>query len=130
MTAPISLFNTVSTTDAGAPVQAGVAVSGTTTYYSQEFSGANSSGAGLHIYWTGTPTGTLTFWMSDLPWADETNDNDWVLDTGFVPTNPAGAAGKFRDDFSNARAYRKRLKYVNASGTGTLFGYASVPQVG
>jgi hypothetical protein len=66
--------------------------------------------------------------MSDKPNPDQTNDNDWVQDTGFAPTNPAGSAGKMRDDTGNAKAYRKRIKYVNASGTGLLTGFVTVPR--
>lgn len=121
-----SIYNTADTRTGVA--QEGVAVSSTTTYYSGKISGKHADGYGLHVQYTGTPTGTLTLWMSDKPLPSETDDADWVQDTGFSPTNPAGAAGKFRDDTSNAKAGWKRLKYVNASGSGTLFAWVNTPR--
>jgi hypothetical protein len=120
------LFLTASGTDSAAPVTEGVAVSSTTTYYSKVWTGSDSDTCGIHLEWSGTPTGTFTLWMSDKYAPDETSDTDWVQDTGFSPSNPAGAAGKFRDDMSQAPARRKRIKYVNASGSGTLKGWATV----
>lgn len=127
MASPYSLFNTRSASDPGAPVSVGVAVSGTNTYYSDMWTGENQDGYALTVFYTGTPTGTFTLWMTDKRQPSTTNDDDWVQDTTFSPTNPAGAAGKFRDDAANAKAKRKRLKYVNASGTGTVSAWATVP---
>lgn len=130
MSVPYKLFVSQLGTgsDSGAPDRDGVAVSSTTTYYSKMWSGRNADGYGLHVQWTGTPTGTLTLWMSDKANPSEADDSDWVQDTTFSPTNPAGSGSKFRDDAANARAYRKRLKYVNASGSGVLYGYVTVPK--
>lgn len=128
MAAPFSVFNTKSGTDSGAPATVGVAVSGTPTIYSEAWSGEDSDGSGLTVFTTGTLTGTFTLWMTDKPLPDPANDNDWVQDTGFAPTNPAGAAVKFRDDLGNAKAHKKRLKYVNASGTGNITGFVNVPK--
>ena len=127
MANPFPIYTTRDANDSAAPASEGVAVSSTNTYYSDMFGATDADGFGLHLQWTGDPTGTLTMWMSDKPHPLETTDADWVQDTTWVPTNPAGSASKFRDDASNAKAYRKRIKYVNASGTGTLFGWASVP---
>lgn len=123
------LFLTTNSSDSAAPATEGVAVSGTSTYYSKMWSGHESQAYAMHVVWSGTPTGTFTLWMSDISNPSETDDTDWVQDTSFVPTNPAGAAGKFRDDVYGAAARRKRLKYVNASGTGTIKAYVSVPSV-
>lgn len=123
MALPYSVYQTAANANKN-----GVAVSGTSTFYSFTWSGEDADGYGLTVFYTGTPTGTFTLWGTDKPFADETTDNDWVQDTGFSPTNPAGAAGKFRDDGGNAKAYRKRLKYVNASGTGTIEAYVTVPE--
>lgn len=128
MAQPFSIFNTRSATDPGAPTLNIVAVSGTPTVYSELWSGDESDGYGLTVFTTGTLTGTFTLWMTDKIAPGLANDNDWVQDTGFVPTNPAGAAVKFRDDGGNAKAKWKRLKYVSASGTGNLEGYVSVPK--
>ena len=128
MAVPYSIYSTRSGTDANAPAIQGVTVSSTNTYYSDMWTGEDCDGFALSLFWTGTPTGVFTLWMTDKPNPDQTNDNDWVQDTTFAPTNPAGAAGKMRDDTGNAKAYRKRVKYVNASGSGVLTGFATVPR--
>lgn len=128
MAQPYSIFNTRSATDPGAPALNTVAVSGTPTIYSELWTGDESDGYGLTVFTTGTLTGTFTLWMTDKIAPILTSDADWVQDTGFVPTNPAGAAVKFRDDAGNTKAKWKRLKYVNASGTGSLEGYVAVPK--
>lgn len=122
MKQPISIFNTDDTAGSANTKREGVAVTGTNTYYSEPWS---PDTYGAQVQWTGTPTGTLTQWCSDKPNPDRTSDADWVQDTAFAPTNPAGAAGKFRDDVTNSNARWKRYKYVNASGSGTLFGYVT-----
>jgi hypothetical protein len=66
--------------------------------------------------------------MTDKPNPSVTDDTDWVQDTAFSPTNPAGAAVKFRDDLGNAKALHKRFKYVHSSGSGTVFGYVNLPR--
>lgn len=125
-------FSIYTTADSGAAGRSadGVAVSGTTTYYSAPISGKQADGMGLHLQWTGTPTGTFTLWMSDKPHPSLADDADWVQDTGFSPTNPAGSASKMRDDTANAKAKWKRVKYVNASGTGVLYGWATTARLG
>lgn len=129
MATPYSVYNTRSGTDANAPVLVGFAVSGTPTVYSDMWSGESSDGYALTIFTTGTLTGTWTLWMTDKINPDTgANDNDWVQDTSFSPTNPAGAASKFRDDGGNTKAYRKRLKYVNASGSGNISAFVTVPK--
>lgn len=125
-------FSIYTTTDSGASGRTadGVAVSGATTYYSAPISGNKTDGMGLHLQWTGTPTGTFTLWMSDKPHPSLTDDADWVQDTGFSPTNPAGSASKMRDDTSNAKAKWKRVKYVNSGGSGVLYGWATTARLG
>ncbi len=98
------------------------------TSYSMPWSGRLADGYGLHVNYTGTLTGTFTLWMSDKQKPSLADDTDWVQDTGFAPTNPAGSAGKFRDDTSNAKSEWKRLKYVQSSGSGTITAYVSVPR--
>lgn len=121
-----SIYNTRSATDTNAPSSQGVAVSSTSTFYSDVFTGLGADGYGLQLQWTGTPNGTFTLWMSDKLNPGLADDTDWVQDTTFAPTNPAGAAGKFRDDASNSKSLRKRIKYVNSSSAGTLFGWVTV----
>lgn len=127
MSSPFSVFNTRSATDPGAPTLNSVAVSGTPTIYSDVITGEDADGMAATVFTTGTLTGTFTLWMTDKPLPDTgANDNDWVQDTTFAPTNPAGAATKFRDDIGNAKAAKKRFKYVNASGTGSIQAFVSV----
>lgn len=128
MSIPYTIYNTRSLTDANAPTLQTVAVTGVATFYSDMWTGEDGDGYGLHVEYTGTPTGTFSLWVSDKPNPNQANDNDWVQDTGFAPVNPAGAAGKFRDDTAVSKGYRKRLKYVNASGTGTVAAWVTVPR--
>lgn len=106
----------------------GVAVSSTTTYYSSPISCSRGDGFSLTLKWTGTPTGTFTVWRSDLPQPALATDDDWVQDTdygtaGSVTTG--GTAGKHAASALNAKNRWWRVKYVNSSGTGTIFAYAT-----
>lgn len=127
MSTPYKLFTTRDPADSGSATRDGVAVSGTDTYYSKMWGGFGSDEYDLHVEWTGTPTGTLTLQVSDKPNPDETDDGDWVTTTEAAMTNPAGSASAFRvaDDVSPGK---KRLKYVNASGSGVLYAYVIVPR--
>ena len=127
MSTPVSVYNTRSLTDANAPVVEGTAVSSTNVAYSDMWTGSDADGYSLSVFYTGTPTGTFTLWFTDKRLPDPSNDNDWIQDTSFSPTNPAGAAGKFGDPAGNFKSYRKRLKYVNVSGSGNVFAYVTVP---
>lgn len=120
-TTPQSIFNTAGTGSA-ADILEGISPTGTNTYFSQPWSAPTY---GLQIVSTGTLTGTLTLWMSDKVNPDRTAVTDWVQDSGFSPTNPAGSAVNFRDDVTNANARWKMIRYVNASGTGTLKGFVT-----
>lgn len=103
-----------------------VAVSGTDTYYSDAFAARDGRAISFHLVWTGTPTGTLTLWYSNRPDADTTDDDDWVEDTTFAPTDPAGSASKGFYTLGNVTACRVRVKYVNGSGSGVLTGWAQI----
>jgi len=111
----------------------GVAVSGTNTYYSSPVSCERSDGFGISIVWTGTPTGTFTVWKSDKKDPNLANDNDWEQDTDFNGGTGSlatgGAAGKYGNSTMNAKNHLWRVKYVNASGTGTIFTYATRPKM-
>lgn len=126
---PIKLFVTATTGDSGAPLQEGVAVSSTNTYYSKMWSGQDSGGQSLQLEWTGTPAGALTLWYSNKPNPSEENDADWEEEaTVFSPTDPAGSASGFVTE-NLKLAYRLRLKYVNASGSGVLKGWVQINRV-
>jgi len=104
----------------------GVAVSSTTTYYSKPWGAKGTDGQALQLEWTGDPTGTFTLWWSSKANPVLTDDNDWIEDTDFAPTNPAGSASKMGDNAGNMKANLKRVKYVNASGSGVLKGSVTV----
>ncbi len=119
-----SIFNTADGITGDS--QEGIAVTGTNTYYSNLISNKHSSGFGLHLQWTGTPTGTFTFWVSDKPNPSLTDDTDWVNDTtGFTASNPAGSASKAQHNVAHRHAWG-RIKYVNATGSGVLLGWVPV----
>lgn len=103
-----------------------VAVSSTNTYYTAVVGQGGAGALALHSVFTGTPTGTVTLWYTNKPNASEANDTDWVQDTTFTATNPAGAATKSFHTVGNLAAVRVRLKYVNASGSGTWAVWATV----
>lgn len=106
-------------------IRDGVAVSGTDTYYSIKF--RSDDGQSLDCRADGTMTGAWTLWYSGKPNPNEANDDDWHEDSGFTPTDPAGADAKFVDETSNSKVQWKRLKYVNAAGSGTIYAYMTRP---
>ena len=83
------------------------------------------SNGSYQMVWTGTPTGNATSWILEV-----SNDYDphrtanatWTVATiATAPTNPAGSASNTGLDLGTDFPWRAcRLKYVNASGTGTL----------
>lgn len=126
MSIPHSLYvSQTNSADGNSPYQDGVAASATNTYYSRMQSQRNSNGTNIQVLTTGTLTGTFTVWVSDKPNPNEANDNDWV-NTAIAPTSPAGAATNqvISVPATFQSAFRVRLKYINASGTGNLFAYA------
>lgn len=127
MSQSVSLFETRDQTAAAAQSE-GVAVSGANTYYSIPISASHAAFFGLQLVWSGTPTGTFTLWATDKNQPSLADDTDWVQDTTFSPTNPAGSASKMRDNVGNGVARFWRIKYVNSGGSGTLKGYATVAQ--
>lgn len=127
MALPQKLFVTRATGDSAAPPTNGVAVSSTTTYYSKMWSGGDSAAYSLQVAWTGTPTGTFTLQVSNVPNPDESTDTDWKTSTEVTVVNPAGSASSFLVSTTASPHMKKRLKYVNASGSGTITGYVTVP---
>lgn len=127
MSLPIQIFVTPNATDSAAPRVNSVAVSSTNTYYSKMWSGGDSVSYSLQVVWTGTPTGTFTLQVSNKPNPVESTDADWVTSTEVAVVNPAGSASQFLVSTTASPHMKKRLKYVNASGSGTITGFVTVP---
>lgn len=123
-----SNFNTQDTGAAGR-MSEGVAVTGSNTYYGNPISGKNSSGFGIEFIWTGTPTGTITHWISNKPNPSLADDSDWVQEsTLFTAVNPAGSASKSQHTLAHHGGL-KRFKYVNSSGSGVFYAYVNTVRV-
>jgi hypothetical protein len=108
----------------------GIAASSTNTYYSDNIACNGADVIGVHLESTGTLTGTYTLWVSSVPRPNIATDADWVQDT--VPTfvNPAAGVSKQHLHLGNLGARWARIKYVNASGTGNLKGWACAKRDG
>ena len=124
---PYAIFQTRDTTTAAGRTTNGVAASSTNTYYSDSWRGENDWA--LQVETTGTLTGTWTLWQSNKINPSLADDTDWVDISGhadFVESNPAGSATKWAVNSDAINGGRMRLKYVNASGTGSLYAYVSI----
>src|SRR5215207_1960685 len=102
------------------PADPALAVTGANTYYSQPVGVPDGKALGLEVVFVGTMTGTLSLWLTNKPNADRASDTDWIQDTTFTPTNPAGAGIKNFYTVGNLTCTSARLKYVNSAGSGTL----------
>jgi len=100
----------------------GVAVSGTGVYYGNKMSINQRGDVGFELRFVGTAAGVLTFWFSDMDNPSVANDTDWIQDDSWTPTNPAGADLKVKYARDGIKGRWARIKYVNASGSGTLYG--------
>lgn len=105
----------------------GVAVSSTTTYYSSPVALGPGSQASVSWHCTGTPTGTVTLWKANRPNPSEASDSDWSSVAIGALGSPAGAAANSSEEYGNLGAGLFRIKYVNASGSGVLYGYVNLP---
>lgn len=101
----------------------GVTASG--TQYSKKMLPSREGHLGFTIESTGTVTATLTLWYSDEENPSEASDTDWVQDTSWSPTNPAGAATKVKYVVEGLRARWARVKSVTSGGAGNLLGYGN-----
>lgn len=107
----------------------GEAITGTNTYYSAPMKVPDSGGnVSIQAGWTGNPTGTLTLWYTTLENPNLASDADWTEDTAFATAaaDPAGSAGTTFVPGTGVNGNWMRLKYVNASGTGTLWAFGTV----
>lgn len=97
----------------------GTAVSGTTTYYSQPIGVPDGEAVSFQVYFTGTMQGEMTLWYTNKRNPNLATDADWVEDTTFTDNDPAGSNIKDFYTVGNLTCRAARLKYVNASGSGT-----------
>ncbi len=105
-------------------VYSAVSVSSTSTYYSTATEVRQFENVSYQLVWSGTPTGTFTVWVSNLVAPSLVNDTDWIsLTLATAISQPAGSASKYSVDLSSLPFYWVRLKYVNASGSGTITAY-------
>lgn len=122
--------HTVSSSGAGAGSGSdhrtdGTAVSSTTTYYSKKFRFSKHNAIGWSLMASGTMTGTFTLQYSDVEAPNEATDTDWSDASAPTITNPAGSSVAMKKySATDLRGKWFRLKYVNASGSGTIYGYA------
>jgi hypothetical protein len=117
------LFVTRAAGVAGNITKSSVTASG--TQYSAKVPVRNGAG-GWTLETSGTVAGTPTLWYSDHERPNEANDTDWVQDTGWAPTVPAGAATKVKYSFEGQKTRWFRIKFVTSGGSGELFGRAVV----
>lgn len=104
----------------------GVAATG--THYSKPWNAPYTWS--LHVVTDGTLTGTWTLWGSNKEKPSLTDDTDWVdlsAHSGFVETNPAGAATKWMATPDHLPGQWFRLKFVRSGGAGNVFAYVFTP---
>jgi hypothetical protein len=98
------------------------AMASTNTIYSERFSLKQGSLFSLHLEWTedsASLTGTFTIWESNKPDPDPDSVTDWVQNTDITFTAVSGAGSEFIN-VGNAAARFYMVRYVNATGAGTL----------
>lgn len=107
----------------------GIEVTGTTSYYSKRLDCDGKSRASFHLIWTGTAAGALTIWSTNDQNAADDADTGWYNESDVtMPAQPAGSASSVMLHIFENAARWARIKYVNASGEGTLRGVAVVKE--
>lgn len=101
------------------------AMASTTTLTSDVIDMTGLNTGSFQMVWTGTPTGNATSWVVEVSnnydLSRPTNADWTTLTIATAPTNPAGTASNTGLDLGTDFPWAAvRLKYVNASGTGTL----------
>ena len=84
-------------------------MSGTNTIYSQIIDLSKMDNAGMEVSWTGTPTGTISYWCSV--------SGAFFFQITLTTAQPAGSASGFGVNLN---------QYANASGTGVLSAYVQL----
>lgn len=81
------------------------------------------SSVSYHAVWTGTPNGAFSFEFSNDDVANSGSVSNWTALTvpaAFTSGNPVGAAASFGFELVPYSFRWTRIKYTNASSTGTL----------
>ena len=91
------------------------AMSGTTAITSQAIDVSNYQSTAFQLSWTGTPTGSFAVLVS----IDGVTYSDLGASS---PNNPAGSTGSAYIPVYGSGAKWMKLRYTNASGSGTLSG--------
>lgn len=86
----------------------------TTTVTSSAQNIQNFDNTGLHVIWTGTPVGTVSVLCS----IDNSTYDALTFDP--VLAQPSGVAGSYLINLNQVPFPYVKVKYVNASGSGTL----------
>lgn len=81
---------------------------------------------GIHVTWTGTPTGTIAIQVSNDP-----DRLGWqtITFTNPTPDQPAGSSGNDFFEVNQTAAGYIRLIYTAGSGTGTMLAKISAKSV-
>lgn len=93
---------------------------GSGTQYSTPGAARGRTQLSIHLEFSGTLTTAATLWASNKHEPILANDNDWVQKTDVTFVGAAGAAAKEEVPVSGANARWYRIKFVTASGSGTI----------
>jgi hypothetical protein len=114
-TSPVVGFLPNSSTS-GNSIPSGVtsgAMSGTNTIYTNIIGLRQSDNNGVQVDWTGTPTGSITYWVS-------TNGSTFHALTNSSLPNPSGSAAGYCYALQNLPFQYIFIQYTNSSGSGTI----------
>lgn len=89
--------------------------------YSKRMPGPAKSGRfSVHAEWDGTVNGVLRLYYSNKPNPAEGSTTDWVEDTTFSASDPAGSPGSTFVPAGNASCRWLMIMFDRTSGTGAL----------
>ena len=110
----------IDVTDSNGVVATTTQMTGTATIYVPLKMLKTITDCAVELVWTGTPTGTFTVEATIA--SGLYSSTNWT-DLGVTVGNPAGSADSSIISFTNLQFPYVRVKYVNASGSGTLTAY-------
>lgn len=79
----------------------------------------------LHLLVTGTPTGSITFAYSNLPYPDLDDPDHWVVDASKTVTLSGSASRTFTTGVDKI-AERCRVEVTLTAGSGSIAGWATI----